>query len=419
MSGRRTAGPHPGGADPLDRTPARFAPASGPLGPRFLYAGLDFIVTRTGQLHLLEVNAHPIGLCAASPLPGRGLADTGCELARAVLTRDPGDHVTLVLPDFFRLAAPSGCAPWLGEVDGPVRPDIRVDRIRQEFNALAGWIRALGGTCEIADVTALSAGAGGEMRCAGRPVTKLYRRAHDLPGDWTRIPCYNDLRLRVLCSDKLATYRMLAETCPAVPQLPLALVDPADDCFQTLLDEAVQAGAWMVVKPRWGSASEGVRRIRASDLQARLRRRGEKCEFPPRAWVAQRWVDPLRMRDSRKEYAVDFRLYVVNGRAVSGVVRRACVPANRFGIDEELAWLTTTGSLLPLDEAWLQGRKAAAVDERLFAQMEQVGVAAVHALEKQCAPLDREEVRRMMPSLQQTLATKGRIRLVRLSPRAA
>lgn len=405
-------------AQPLrPSTPAKRARPTGEPGPRFLCAGLDFLVANDGEVRLLEVNDHPVGLCASKPLPDSGVSDPGRALAEAILRRDPGREVTLVLPDFYRIGTRRHIAEWLDVVAPPCGLDVRIDRTRQEFNAVAGWIRALGGSAVIADVRALSAGRDGRLRCAGRRVVKLFRRANQLPGNLQGVPCYNSRELRALCGDKLLAHDCLAELCPSLPQVAVAVIDLEDARFRALLDAAVRTDAWLIVKPRWGAASEGVRRMRATALVRHLATAAGREEFTGRAWVAQPWIEPLRVPERGRDYYADLRVYFVGGTAVSAVLRRACVPVSGLGTDTPLAWLTTTGAAVPLDAGWFFQPRVPAIDRALLRRIGRMGARIVDALERACrSPARHRELR--VPSPQRILATRGRIRLVRLQPGA-
>jgi hypothetical protein len=108
------------------------------------------------------------------------------------------------------------------------------------------------------------------------------------------------------------------------------------------LDQRNRESDWVIVKPRHGTASQGVRRERAAHVRATL----PDAAIEPD--LVQNWIEPATAGRGGRPYRFDVRVFVIDGAPVAGFARTAAAPAIGRLADSPLSWLTTTGPLAPL-----------------------------------------------------------------------
>lgn len=319
------------------------------LASSFVFAGIDLVLGQDGEWVVLEANDHPSGLLEADRLSG-GTAGL-VALSSALADRARNGTICLLLPDCFYLQPPSYTWGEVQRIDAHLFDDQRIACTIDEFNALASYLRHNGVPTVIADSTVVMLSAGdvviGERLRAGA----LYRRAYRFPLAETSCPCINDIRLRAICPDKGWTASILA----GVVKLAGAY-DPSSP---------PNKGKRFIVKPNYGSGSEGVRRVAVEDLPAATDD------------ICQEWIEPAKMRANARDYYFDVRVFVIDGEPVSYLVRRAAAPCDgESWLDSPLSWLTTTGPRHSLAGACLTARQKDALDRASVAAAAALDMAA-------------------------------------------
>jgi len=101
----------------------------------------------------------------------------------------------------------------------------------------------------------------------------------------------------------------------------------------------------MIVKPRYGSGSFGVsRHARSPELSRQEYEVSDVTDY-----VFQPWIQSDTIAGPNGfEYYYDVRTFVCQGQIAGAVIRRSAAPRNGVAAATPLAWLTTSGSLLPI-----------------------------------------------------------------------
>lgn len=322
----------------------------------FIYAGLDLILDKNGRWFLIEANDHPIGLAEADRLAlsiGRHSlfeAKGFHSLAQALVNKNRGGVICLLMPDCFRFASLSPFGKQVKLVEEVAFDDARIMHTVNEFNSLARAIHSLNAECRIVDLRAFVPRGRDLYLTNGDPVGVLYRRAYRFPPHQVSCPCFNDLRLRTVCPDKLKTDRILRQRLLDWPAfLPSTFPFEADQATRAALQDLIATDRYVIVKPNFGSASTGVSRFSVREVLDNLE---DLCQEQRNSYgdvLCQKWIEPSVVRSKQKDYYFDVRVFVLDGQPVSGFARRASAPAHQpLWADSPLSWLTTTGPPIPL-----------------------------------------------------------------------
>lgn len=373
--------------------------------PTLGLAGVDLLRDRDGRWRVIEVNSQPAGLAAVAALDAPGGSPSGrhdalAALAALLIRHASNERIGLVLPDAFTVDGP---------IDGPVRferdatgwvDDLRVDRVLRDFERLAFALALAGALPVTGDVRHFHA-TRDAVRVGGAAVGALFCRDSRFPPHATACFCVNDRRQRTLCGDKQRTHDLVRGALgdAMIPTYPLH----ADADTLAFLEAAATRDDWIIVKPRQGSASIDVRRLRAPEAL--------RCamEAVPGTTICQPWIAPATVRHDGHAYHHDLRVFVVGGVAVGGVARRAAAPPAGATADSPLAWLTTTGPLIPLREF---DREHSSI-EAAFA----LAAATVGVLDRAAPALDFDDTIREMPSFATTSGVLGRLRPIAIHGR--
>ena len=226
----------------------------------------------------------------------------------------------------------------------------------------------------------------------------------------------NDIRERIVCTDKLRTYTLLSHAlAEAGPPLTLPLT-ARPDVIARLEGWSAKHG-WVVVKPRWGAASVGVERTAAVELLRELNTGSDRSGL-----VVQRWIPVDEWEDLRGRFRYDLRLFVIGGRVIGGFARRAAATSTGIGGGSKLGWLTTSGPLLPVALRDPQNMdlqcapndpSALSLRSEEIADASAVACRAVAILDAAARELSYSEVS-SIPSFGELMGERDPIRIVRL-----
>jgi hypothetical protein len=332
-------------------------------------------------------------------------------LAKVLADGAQGGSVGLFPPDAFRVGRTCARDDLHGH-HPRVSDDQRAGHTIEELRGLIAALDDLGVPWLLGNPSDVAARGDLLVHRTGRRIGAAYRRHQGLVDVGPHTVTVNDIRLRVLCPDKLATHATLAAAAPHVRMPPtIALEDtPAARAW---IGERVSGDGWMIVKPTHGTASRGVERSRAATLARGALVRSE-------ASLVQDWVQPATTRRRGREHRFDVRVFVVGGRPVAGFARTASAPATGVAIDSPLAWLTTTGPLAPLtsdgespgDEPDGAKLPADSLDE-----LREISTAVVAALDNAARQLSSEDVRRSMKPYSELAGIAGPMELIGLCGR--
>lgn len=291
--------------------------------------GFDFLRDRNGHWWLIEVNDVPANLCGADKLAtdafgtSRILIRVANELASA-----PSDGAVVIL-------RPSKtCDKYLG--------DANADEDCQELWRL---VRNLGRECVLATPSQLDTIDGLRLR-DGTGIAAAFRRTRLRP-DCAPISCtINPALTSYVCRDKL-----LAPSALCNSQLPSVPTVPAGHDFQLPRSET----GFLICKPRFGSGSRGIHRIRHDDISRDALSVGH---------VLQPWIEPDTVKIDGRPYYFDVRVLVFDGEVLGAYARTAAAPVGGIAKGLALEWLTTTGRRLPIQLATsLFSQSAVVIDD--------------------------------------------------------
>lgn len=293
---------------------ARTSPRPGAL----FICGVDVMLGQDLSPHLIEVNDRPVGLSTIPILDGS--ESSAYQLGRRLVSRSP--NVAIVLPEVYRLREHEGEVrrlEWHRDLEA-VPPKRDVGDPRSE--AFVGDINEIGRACESGG-GALSL-LDSREEVASHPGVLWNRSQRYVPADNV-----NDFAVRRRCLDKFTLCR---PTIAALDRRPRRCVAAR---------RALPKVPWpvIVVKPRFGSGSRDVVRMRLED-----------GDFAPRDEdvVLEEWIDSHTVDENGRPHRYDLRVIVVDGSAVAVVGRMAAAPASTAGGDGLLSWLTTTGRVVPV-----------------------------------------------------------------------
>jgi hypothetical protein len=377
--------------------------------------GIDLILTPEGHWVVLEANSHPQGLLAADELSRQCAQESSlganalAAVARQLVRAAGGGLIALLLPDWFVIQtdhhSSSSAISLINESDA--LQDLRVARVIAEFNALLVELRGIGARACIFDIHGLRPVRRGLKSLTDEPVALVFRRAGKFPGTAADTPCVNDLRVHLVCIDKLRFFETAAaggfsdslpRTTAYVPALEtLDLVQ----CSRT---------GYVITKPRFGCASEEVRRLSASAALVELAEGNSRASH-----VCQEWIQPSAVRAGAEGYYYDIRAYTLNSRIIGGFARRAAAPYEGVAADSPLAWLTTTGPCWPVCFGDHSG--AGPCVELTAAQrrsLEEVCRTVSDGIRRAAACMEQERAASEVPPLLLHLAPGEEVRLIRL-----
>lgn len=312
------------------------------------FAGLDWILNSDGKWVLLEVNDHPIGLLEADEMYKKlncnSFFNTNSftSLAEMLVRNASNQAICLLLPDFFRVNTPTHTA--IAAYPSRTYADTRIEWVLREFNMLAKQIRLLGSQCFISDIEGVELQKEQILLKNGIPVGTLFRRASKYPPEKPNCFCVNDLRLRLLCVDKLKTYNTLQGKMDVENLVETDLLTKEETLIQNLFKFGIDKKD-IIVKPKFGSASNGITKITSDEILNNKYFHLLDSNFP---MIYQEWIEPATVRDSKDEYYYDIRIYTLLGNPVTGFARRSAAPKKGILSRSPLSWLTTTGPTLPL-----------------------------------------------------------------------
>ncbi len=327
-------------------------PCSAPLGVNglsshlLLYGGLDFILDREGLWHFVEANDHPVSLSLADNLANSQIGSifTGqavSTLAKELVDLSDGKPVVLLLPDCFSIDTHHNKSQMV-RFRSPVDDHGRSHCTVTDFNELAEAVRALDRACFIVDKDRICVNGNKLLFRDNLEIGVLYRRSYRFPQQTTDTPCVNDLRLRSICMDKLATAKLIDQYVPEANCIPTYSLEDAD-ALHNFLKIAVKDQTYVITKPRTGSGSRDIQRIQPSTLPTLIDKKNYRPDL-----VYQPWIPPIKVDKNGFSYCADVRVFLVSGKPVAGFARQAAAPIEGVASDSALAWLTTTGPQLPL-----------------------------------------------------------------------
>ncbi len=311
-----------------------------------VYAGLDFIFDYQGKLYFIEANDHPVAMDRADKFAlqtknnlfsGEGLK----ALVDELIGLSKGKTICLLLPDCFVINVKDHIAKEVYLYDS-IHNQGRTKLSLAEFNSLATSILDKGIPCFICDHLAIKTVKNKIVLNNGTEIGVLYRRSYQYPKEFTITPCVNDLRQRVVCSDKLVTSHVINRLAPEVVTIPSYSTENSQE-LNKFLKLSASENKYIICKPRRGASSRNVKRILATELVSKK----SNYNFSSGS-IYQPWIKPLTQNQNGYDYCFDIRIYLVAGKVVAGLARRAAAPIEGVTVDSPLAWMTTTGPSLAL-----------------------------------------------------------------------
>lgn len=383
-------------------------------GSLLSFAGVDLIRESSGSWRVLEVNDHPIGLlradALANALGSNAFGGGGIVQLANLLVRGAGaGAVCLLLPECFRLQSGCGVVEAVARAADNELDDARIESTLREFNAIACTVRTAR-QCFVCDELAFTHRHGRVFINGGSEVGSIYLRSSAFPHDATNCAIVNDIRSRLVCGDKLLSSQILSACLGENgPPETLPFVARAD-----ILESLRAWGArhqWVIVKPRWGSASMGVERLPLEEVCDHFESRiGETHNA-----VVQPWLAPDVLPSARGMFCYDVRIFVVDGKPAGGFARRAAAPNAGVAAQTKLAWLTTTGPQLPIRKHVPDGQTVS-VESISLSQEEldkvcRTACAAVSALDSAATKVAASELEQI-PSFAELNGARDEIRTV-------
>jgi hypothetical protein len=380
----------------------------------FHFVGLDLILTRDGKWVLIEVNDHPVGLVEADRLSqqvkgtpvfsGNGVN----ALVNTLATHARGQAVCLLLPDCFRVQTKTHTTRAVSMNGGEVYDDNRIGWTLDSFNLFGELIRSLGTDCLISDVQGVHISGKDVIADPQVRIGTLFRRANSFPREEVQCFCVNDMRLRMLCADKLQAHAVLSAAIAndhLVRTLPLRSKE-ARELLETFSNEES-----VIFKPKWGSASIGVKRLLVSEAKRWLS--SEATGLRDHVW--QKWIEPATVSNAGRSYYFDVRVYVVAGKPVAGFARRSAAPMSETHADNPLSWLTTTGMWLPLIKGHSRHSESCVrLTNQQTTELFHLSVSATRALDKAGTEINYREALRRLPNFSSLIGAKGKLKLINL-----
>ncbi|MEQ1741107.1 MAG: hypothetical protein ABL869_01210 [Candidatus Nitrotoga sp.] len=384
---------------------------------------LDMILDEAGKWHFIEINENPIGLAAgdelysASDRSDLGIQNTIDSIVRLLSSRS--GLVGLLLPYQFRLTHAKG----VKALDMPkFASDIprTLTGLIEDFNAIGVHLTELGTQYSIFDVTNLVGDKPQITTTDGQVLSALLKRA-PLPHidiDPSNVLLVNDLRARLACRNKLLTKELLRNNkIDGLVVPPAYRYEPTEDTVGFL--QQCSEESYVVIKPNWGAAGIGVKRLSVKTALAELSSLSltGNCKSkqllrrisPPdlmqtalfgnnlivEPWIASsEWLIP-----GRSSFYCDFRVVVVEGTAVNIHVRRAPAPS-RFAktSHSDLPWLTSLGSIYPVqlvDRGEVISERYPIAQEDLKRGLA-ISEAIVNVLDQSCTSICEGEVKSIL-----------------------
>lgn len=275
--------------------------------------GLDLIRDIFGRWWILEVNDVPCGLAHAELLAGKSNSSAHApvkRLADKLLNISEGQPVLLLRPP------PS------------FNVDAKEDDRERDYNAVACAIQHQGGECIVACPDELEKGSSQSLR-DGRTFGAVYRRTHVRPDCSPEFRTINPAEAVYVCRDKQRAADLLS-----------GLVVPHVPTYSGGVPCLSESG-WYIAKPRYGSGSRGIHRIRKDELDSHV----SSSKFN----VIQPWIEPDTINISERDRYFDLRLFVLDGEIIGAFARCSVAPRGGIGSGTELEWLTTLGSICPVE----------------------------------------------------------------------
>jgi glutathione synthase/RimK-type ligase-like ATP-grasp enzyme len=309
------------------------------------YAGVDLLFTSDREWVVIEVNDHPIGITRSHAINtsiervGPFSGDPTVEIAN--LMKSVGGRAIMLLPEYYRITTSVGKGrKRIENIDPTKFDDSRIQMTIEDFNGICATAINQGVEITIADITQIKTLKGEVRDVGGITADTLFRRHSTFPAGCISAFCINDVRQRKICGDKLLTYDALnAAGVPTIPTHPWH----ANGELLQFLEAASAANEEVILKPRHGSASQSVRRLPAAQALEEL-----NSSIPREISICQPWIQSATVEFAPWKYYFDVRIYVVDGKAVTGFARRGAAPNTGPTRSSPLSWLTTTGPTIPI-----------------------------------------------------------------------
>ena len=310
----------------------------------FVYAGLDFILDQQGKFHFLEANDHPVGLTKADKLSLKqsnsifNCSGIDC-LINSLVNSCENKYICLLLPDCFIIKNRHHSDRNV-TLQQKYLYEGRIKLTLEDFNQLADGIYEKYPRISIVDNKGIRWKEGKCFLVTGEEIGALYRRSTQIPMTALNTFCVNDLRLRSICTDKMLTSTLILDRLPNGNSIKSYSYS---QIVELLLNtgEYAKENIWIIRKPKNGSASRGVKRIKVTDILM--------PEFTsPNDYIFQPWIKPATIQKRGFEYYYDIRVFVIDSKVVSGFARQSAAPISGIAANSPLSWCTTTGPSIPI-----------------------------------------------------------------------
>ena len=331
--------------------------------------GIDLVVGEDDQVYILDINAKPVGMMSCDSLKCTGAL---CEqnaiehVSRALVHRAQAKAVCLVLSDRYSFVGNNSHANQIYCVHDPKGHQyILSSNIIADFNAIADTINELGGKCYIATSDALSWSDNKLLLNSTIPVGATLSRSYKR--DFGQFD-FNSYSASTLCRDKVNLAYYLSRYCKDA-------LFPRSYEANKFYRRTSTLNGYYVLKPRNGSGSIGVRRIRHSDIVIAVR------DVPAKEYLVQEWVPSRPAAVGKWRYRYDIRVFIVDGNLASACARIAPTPINGICADSELEWLTTLGTSYPLTINSSNNTASVSLPESIAKQITDICQSSISALD--------------------------------------
>ena len=282
--------------------------------------GIDLIRDVDKNWWILEVNDLPSGLAMCDELASKtahttlGGGRTVSRLAELLIEMAMEKPVLILRP-------PTS-----------VNVSDQFNHAEMDYKLVSQAISDAGAECVVATPGGIHLRNSGKLaNCA--PFGSVYRRTHVRPDCSPDHRTINPVSAIYVCRDKLRSYHILSDV--PIPPVPTMTID-------SYVYENKSPSDWLIVKPRYGSGSRGIRRILVNDIDRMI------ATYSGENIVIQPWIEPDILTDENFNRYYDVRIIVLDGVIVGSNAR--CSPAPRGGVaaNSEIEWLTTLGAVQPV-----------------------------------------------------------------------
>jgi hypothetical protein len=343
------------------------------IGKILGFLSIDFAVSTDKKLYILEVNDRPLSFPEKKyNLPS--FRNGAAFLISTLLVLEAADKpIAIVLPDKAILDKPIRNPKLLKVQDTGNVDEINLKRISQ-ISLLLQCISKLNGNVLLCTSKMLSIKKN-RVYLSGEECGACFSYSSLFPNTSLNYQFQNDSRAKVVCTDKLETYNILAESIGKdfLPQT--FSVDKSKEFYDFLNNHCLK-GAPVFIKNRFGTSSIGAKKVSAEYILKNI----EKLD---KDTIVQEYIHLDAVQNKSAGYQYDITAFLIHGEPFGISVNLAAAPSSGNN-EEPLQYLTGFGQKL-------KGSSDIIPDELLLKLLD-LSKLAVKGIYERIDPIRHEDV---------------------------